>query len=136
MRPAILTLLLAGCGDSPERCAVVGATVDPALFVLDDDDVFVALAADTTRCDPGSDHIQVAAVIEETSSFHIADLDDDGQDMDSVAADGLYERTIFNPFYGGVVTGAGVLRFEPCDPDCHGPAVEVAIQVDAPAGGP
>jgi len=121
-------LLLAGCGESPlVRCEVVEASIDPAVYVLGNYEIPMLARAATESCDPKDDRISISAVIEESTSFHIADLADHGIDTDTTAGDGVYERTMLNPF---IVEGDGLVRFSPCDPDCREPAFEVAVHVD------
>jgi hypothetical protein len=113
---------------------VTSATVDPVVYVKDDDETTMSLRAETTACDPETDYLFVAAVIGETNQFGIIDhLWDQGTDLDLVAGDGVYERTIGNPFYGaGIEPGNAVVRFAPCDPTCREPAFEVDVRIDPP----
>jgi hypothetical protein len=119
-----------GCGEPPVRCEVTSAGADPTVLVLGDLEVDLTVVAETTGCDPEADHVKLTAVIAESYSFEFPELHDRGTETDAVAGDGRYERTMINPFDVGRRSGEGFLRFEPCDPHCHDPAVEVPIRVD------
>ncbi|MEM9074490.1 MAG: hypothetical protein AAGE52_38705 [Myxococcota bacterium] len=112
-----------------EFSVIESASVEPEEVMVDDPTATVELRIQMMRCpDLDRNHevtVQIRTMDEESPSiFDLLTVRDDGQDGDTMAGDGLIEKTLENPFFGPQIPADTevFLRVQARAPaDCSGP---------------